>query len=691
MMSIFQLSAPHEPAGDQPKAIQELSQGIQKGIPAQTLLGVTGSGKTFTMAHVIQQVKKSTLVLSHNKTLAAQLYAEFKQYFPHNLVEYFISYYDYYQPEAYIPLSNTYIEKEMSINEHIDLLRLRASSSLLSGREDVIVVASVSCIYGLGNPAHFRANAISMELNQQISMTQVLYRLVDLMYKREEKNPGPGQFSIRGDSLEIVAAYEEHRYIICFGEDKIDRISLCKKGKKQDLNNVLIFPAHLFLGKKSDVHDIIAEIENDLEKQISFLEQEGWKDEADRLGERVGNDLSMIRELGYCSGIENYSRYFDRRKPGERPYCLFDYFPKNFMLIVDESHVTIPQVRAMWGGDRTRKENLVRYGFRLPSALDNRPLTFDEFENMMPPTLFVSATPAEYEIQKSAGLIVEQIIRPTGLLDPKIEVRESKHQVEDLLEELRKQVPRNERSLLTTITKRLAEELAEYLCQHEIRARYLHADIKALDRVDILMELRKGDFDVLVGVNLLREGLDLPEVSLVAILDADKEGFLRNERSLIQTIGRASRNENGRVILYADKSTQSMEKAISKTQRRRKLQKAYNQKHHIIPRTIKKQTEEVFNFDEKQLRKYNGKEGDTDFLNSLSVKAGEKNTSLKPLHKTELQELEKRIEQRMRKAAQEKDYEKAVTLRDDLKKVQQILRNKSQEQPPKPHRRKSNK
>ncbi|HMI67657.1 MAG TPA: excinuclease ABC subunit UvrB, partial [Cyclobacteriaceae bacterium] len=585
----FSLTSQYEPTGDQPKAIKQLISGLESGEPHQTLLGVTGSGKTFTMANVIAHVNRPTLVLSHNKTLAAQLYGEFKQFFPENAVEYFISYYDYYQPEAFIPSSNLYIEKDLSINEEIEKLRLSASSSLLTGRRDVIVVASVSCIYGIGNPEEFGKNRIQLQVGEMIPRNRLLFGLVDILYNRTEVEFKRGTFRVKGDTVDIFLAYADYAVRIYFFGDQIEAIQLIDpvSGRKiSDEKIAVVFPANLFVTGKEALNLAIREIQDDMVLQVQMFNEEKKHLEAKRLKERTEFDLEMMRELGYCSGIENYSRYFDRRQAGARPFCLLDYFPDDYLMIIDESHVTIPQVRAMWGGDRSRKVNLVDYGFRLPSALDNRPLTFNEFESILNQVVYVSATPSEYELRKSEGVVVEQLIRPTGLLDPIIYVRPSRNQIDDLLEEIDEQVKKKERVLVTTLTKRMAEELTKFMDRAGVKCRYIHSEVTTLDRVEILRQLRLGVFDVLVGVNLLREGLDLPEVSLVAILDADKEGFLRNERSLVQTIGRAARNVNGRVIMYADRVTDSMQQAIDETNRRRKVQQDYNLANGITPTTI---------------------------------------------------------------------------------------------------------
>ncbi|MBQ4478052.1 MAG: excinuclease ABC subunit UvrB [Bacteroidales bacterium] len=587
----FKIHAPFEPAGDQPEAIASLVEGIQQGVPCQTLLGVTGSGKTFTIANVLEQINRPTLVLSHNKTLAAQLYSEFKEFFPENAVEYFVSYYDYYQPEAYIPTTNTYIEKDLSINEEIDTLRLRATSALLSGRRDVIIVSSVSCIYGIGNPKEFANATQHVYVGEKIARNKLMRNLVNALYSRTEVSLERGKFRVQGDTLDVFPSYGDYAYRMIFWGDDIDDIMVIDpkdNGIVEHIQETNLYPTNIFITSQEGIHQAIHDIQIDLAERVEYFNNIGRHLEAKRLEERVVYDMEMIKELGYCSGIENYSRYFDRRPPHTRPFCLLDYFPKDFLTIIDESHVTVPQIGAMYAGDKARKTNLVEYGFRLPAAFDNRPLTFDEFEEMTGQTIYISATPAEFELRKSNGVVVEQVVRPTGLLDPLIEIRPCKNQVDDLLDEIDKTTSKGERVLVTTLTKKMAEDLCKYLIRMDIKTQYIHSDVETMDRVEILQELREGIIDVIVGVNLLREGLDLPEVSLVAILDADKEGFLRSERSLTQTAGRAARNAHGRVIFYADKITKSMQATIDTTNKRREKQMAYNQLHHIVPKTIQK-------------------------------------------------------------------------------------------------------
>lgn len=671
----FKLTSEFEPMGDQPKAIEQLTASVNAGEPGQVLLGATGTGKTFTIANLIEKVQKPTLILSHNKTLAAQLYGEFKQFFPDNAVEYFISYYDYYQPEAFIPTSNVYIEKDLSINDEIEKLRLSATSSLLTGRRDVIVIASVSCIYGIGNPEEFGKNVVRLQVGDVLSRNQLLFAFVDILYSRTEAEFKRGTFRVKGDTVDIFIAYGDFAYRIYFWGDEIEAIQRIDphSGKKiSDEKIITIFPANLFVTGKDLLHQAIHEIQDDLVDRLGQFEEDRRFLEAKRLKERTEFDMEMMRELGYCSGVENYSRYFDRRQKGQRPFCLLDYFPEDYLMVIDESHVTLPQVRAMWGGDRSRKENLVEYGFRLPSALDNRPLKFDEFEGLTNQVVYVSATPADYELTATGGEVVEQIIRPTGLLDPEIDVRPSPNQIDDLLEEIDVRVKKEERVLVTTLTKRMAEELTKFLERAGVKVRYIHSEVATLDRVEILRELRLGVFDVLVGVNLLREGLDLPEVSLVAILDADKEGFLRNQRSLIQTIGRAARNENGRVIMYADKVTDSMRLAIDETNRRRAIQMAYNEEHGIRPTTIFKSKEAIMG----QTNVADSKKGAKKYY----VESEEQSLAADPvvayMEKPGLEKMIQKTQKSMEKAAKELDFIEAARLRDELNELKELLAKK---------------
>ena len=667
----FKLISDFKPTGDQPKAISQLVSSINNKEKSQVLLGVTGSGKTFTMANVISEINRPTLILSHNKTLAAQLYGELKQFFPDNAIEYFISYYDYYQPEAYIPTTNVYIEKDLSINENIEKMRLSATSSLLSGRKDVVVVASVSCIYGIGNPDEFGKNVIKLKIGDRVELKKLLFSLVDILYERREEDFKRGSFRIQGDTLDIYVAYDDFIYRIIFWEDEIESISKVDplSGRKiSGQDSIIIYPANLFVTNKEIIDLAIKEIEEDLLNQIKFFEAEGRFAEAKRIKERTEFDLQMIEEIGYCSGVENYSRYFDRRQSGMRPFCLLDYFPNDYLVFIDESHVTIPQVRAMWGGDRSRKTNLVDYGFRLPSALDNRPLNFEEFESMINQVVFVGATPSEYELNSSGGSVVEQIIRPTGLLDPKIDVRSSKNQIDDILNEINERIIKKERVLITTLTKRMSEDLKIFFDNSNIRSRYLHSEIDSLERVSILRGLRLGEFDVLVGVNLLREGLDLPEVSLVIILDADKEGFLRNEKSLIQTSGRAARHINGKVIMYADKVTKSMQATIDETSRRRKIQKEYNKKHNIKPKSVSKSKENIL----AQTAVAKNKEDiSLGFESKMDL-----DPILKDMLPDEIDKIIKSNEIKMKKAAKDLDFFEAARLRDEITELN-LLKEKN--------------
>lgn len=669
----FKLVSDYKPTGDQPQAITKLVEGIKRGEDSQVLLGVTGSGKTFTVANVLAQLNRPTLILSHNKTLAAQLYGEFKQFFPENAVEYFISYYDYYQPEAFIATTNTYIEKDLAINAEIEKLRLATVSSLMSGRRDVIVVASVSCIYGAGNPNEYKQSIMQAAVGQIVSRNQFLYRLVEILYSRTEAEFTRGTFRVKGDTVDIFPGYADFAYRFIFFGDEIEEIQRIDPNNGKKLSSekqIAIFPANLFVTGRDVLLQAIDEIQDELTDQIKYFTSDLRLTEAERIKERTEFDLEMMRELGYCSGIENYSRYFDKRKPGQRPFCLLDYFPDDYLLVVDESHVTMPQIRAMWGGDRSRKESLVEYGFRLPSAMDNRPLKFQEFEELAGQTIFVSATPADYEIRRTDGVVVEQIIRPTGLLDPEIEVRPSINQIDDLLEEIHKRVDKKERVLVTTLTKRMAEELSKYLDKVGIKGRYIHSEVKTLDRVEILRELRLGVFDVLVGVNLLREGLDLPEVSLVAIMDADKEGFLRDIRSLIQTIGRAARNENGKVLMYADRITGSMQKAIDETNRRRAIQMAYNEANGIVPKTVLKSKEAIMEQTSIADSKLNTK--------GYYIESEQINIAADPIvgymTKPQLEKLIEETQRKMERAAKDLDFLEAARFRDELLQLKDKLK-----------------
>ena len=669
----FSLQSTYQPAGDQPEAIHELTQGILHGEKHQTLLGVTGSGKTFTIANVIQQVQKPTLVLTHNKTLVAQLYGEFRQFFPDNAVGYFVSYYDYYQPEAYMPVSDTYIEKDLSINEELDKLRLQATSQLLTGRRDIIVVASVSCIYGIGNPKDFAEGVVRIQSGQTISRQGFLHSLVNGLYSRTQGDFARGTFRVKGDTVDINLPYMDHGYRVTFFGDEIESIESLElsTGKRiSKIENAAIFPANLYIAPKDKLQDILAEIQDECGRQTDYFKSTGKYIEAQRISERVNYDVEMIRELGYCNGVENYSRFFDRREPGTRPFCLLDYFPKDFLCVIDESHQTIPQVSGMYGGDRSRKLILVDYGFRLPSALDNRPLNFNEFEGMLSQTIYVSATPGDYELEKCGGVVVEQVVRPTGLLDPPIEIRPSLNQIDDLLDEIDKRVTKGDRVLVTTLTKRMAEEMDKYLHRINIKSKYIHSEVDTLDRVEILRQLRLGEIDVLVGVNLLREGLDLPEVSLVAILDADKEGFLRNERSLTQTAGRAARNIDGLVIFYADKMTDSMQKTIDETTRRRDKQIAYNIKHNITPVTIKKSIAQIMG--QTSVLDIKGYDERSPYAVDEPVTVAAEDQEQ---YRT-IPQMEKAISQtkrQMEKAARDLDFMEAARLRDEMFRMQKEL------------------
>ncbi|MBX2870512.1 MAG: excinuclease ABC subunit UvrB [Saprospiraceae bacterium] len=669
----FELISPFEPTGDQPQAIKQLVQGVDIGEKAQVLLGVTGSGKTFTIANTIAKLNRPTLVLTHNKTLTAQLYGEFKSFFPNNAVEYFVSYYDYYQPEAYISVTDTYIEKDLQINEEVDKLRLRATSSLLSGRRDIIIVASVSCIYGMGNPEDYKSSIIRIQQGQSISRNTFLYRLVESLYSRTETDFRRATFRVRGDTVDINLPYVDYGYRVTFFGDEIEEIERLEieSGKRiESMETAAIFPANLYVAPKERMNEIIKEIEDELHEQEKYFEKERRLLEAKRIRERTTFDLEMIRELGYCNGVENYSRFFDGRRQGTRPFCLLDYFPDDFLLVIDESHVTIPQVRGMYGGDRARKLSLVNFGFRLPSAMDNRPLNFTEFESIVNQTIFVSATPSNYELEQTGGLIVEQLIRPTGLLDPPIEVRPSLNQIDDLLEEVDERIKKDERVLVTTLTKRMAEELTKYLSKLNIKVRYIHSEVDTMERVEILRDLRLGGFDVLVGVNLLREGLDLPEVSLVAIIDADKEGFLRNDRSLTQTAGRAARNSNGLVIFYADKVTDSMQRTIDETNRRRVIQMAYNEEHGIIPTTVKKSKEEIM--EQQSILDIRGKKSRAYIEDDTPSVAAD--PLIGYLTREQLELMIEQTDRKMKKAAKELDFISAAQFRDELFALKEQLK-----------------
>lgn len=666
----FQLVSDFKPTGDQPEAINQLVAGLQNNSKSQTLLGVTGSGKTFTIANVIEQVQRPTLILSHNKTLAAQLYGEFKQFFPNNAVEYFVSYYDYYQPEAYLPVTDTYIEKDMSINDEIEKLRLSTTTSLLSGRQDVIVVASVSCIYGIGNPADFEKNIVKIKVGDVIPRNKFLLQLVQSLYSRTENDFQRGNFRVKGDTVDVYPAYAEIAYRIYFFGDEIEEIESFNPidgSKLEEFKYLNIYPANIFNTTKESMFDAIHEIQIDLGKQVEYYKEIGKHLEAKRLEDRVTYDMEMMRELGYCSGIENYSRYFDKRPPGSRPFCLLDYFPKDFLMVIDESHVTVSQIGAMYGGDRSRKQNLVEYGFRLPSAMDNRPLKFEEFYSLMNNTIYVSATPADFELKESEGIVVEQVIRPTGLLEPIIDVRPSLNQIDDLMEEITIRAEKDERVLVTTLTKRMAEELDKYFDNNGIRCRYIHSEVDTIERVEILRDLRLGLFDVLIGVNLLREGLDLPEVSLVAILDADKEGFLRSERSLTQTAGRAARNINGMVIMYADKITKSMQKTIDETNRKREKQIQYNLDHNVLPMALNKSKNEILGQTKVIDDVY-------DYNNIDQQPSIAADPIVQYMNKDQLQKLLEETQSRMKKAAKSEDFMEAARLRDEMMEISKMIK-----------------
>ena len=666
----FKIESEFKPTGDQPGAIKELAEGVDNGVLAQTLLGATGTGKTFTIANVVEKIQRPTLVLSHNKTLAAQLYSEFKSFFPENAVEYFVSYYDYYQPEAYLPTTDTFIEKDLSINDEIEKLRLSTTSALLSGRRDILVVASVSCIYGIGNPAEFNKGITNIKVGQEIPRNQFLRRLVENLYSRNNYDFQRGNFRVQGDTVDIFLAYTDHAVRVYFWGDEIESIETFdphnNNAKIEEFSEYSIFPANIFVTSQETIHKALGEIEIDLGSRVTQFEEEKKLLEAQRVKERVSMDLEMIRELGYCSGIENYSRYFDRRNPGARPFCLLDYFPDDFLLVVDESHVTLPQIRAMYGGDRSRKINLVEFGFRLPAAMDNRPLKFEEFMSVIGQRIYVSATPADFELEESDGVVVEQIIRPTGLLDPEIEIRPSKNQIDDLIEEIVQRIDKDERTLVTTLTKRMAEELSKYLIKMGIKTRYIHSEVDTLDRVEILQGLRKGEFDVLVGVNLLREGLDLPEVSLVAIIDADKEGFLRSERALVQTVGRAARNVNGKVIMYADKITDSMQRTIDETNRRRAVQNEYNEDHKITPTQITKSKDNT-------LMNLTGRNKQYEINESPAIAA---DPVIQYMSAEQLEKAISNTKKSMEKAAKGLDFIEAARLRDEMYALEELLKQK---------------
>lgn len=671
----YKINSEYQPTGDQPEAIKQLAEGLDRSDKAQVLLGVTGSGKTFTIANVLEKVQRPALVLSHNKTLAAQLYGEFKQFFPENAVEYFVSYYDYYQPEAYIPVTNTYIEKDLSINEEIEKLRLSATSSLLSGRRDVIVVSSVSCIYGIGNPEDFSGNVIHLSLGQMITRNKLLQMLVNALYSRNDVELNRSNFRVRGDTVDVYPPYAERAYRIVFWGNEIESFESIDpvSGKRiEGLEEVTIYPANIFITSQDKMKSALMQIQTDMQKQVDYFHEIGKHLEAKRLSDRVTYDVEMMRELGYCSGIENYSRYFDGRRPGSRPFCLLDYFPEDYITIIDESHVTIPQIRAMFGGDQSRKQNLVEYGFRLPSAMDNRPLKFDEFEQLTRQIIYVSATPADYELQQAEGVVVEQLIRPTGLLEPEIEVRPSLNQIDDLLDEIHKITKENNRALVTTLTKRMAEELTKYLINLGIKTRYIHSDVDTLERIEIMRDLRLGNFDVLVGVNLLREGLDLPEVSLVAILDADKEGFLRSERSLTQTAGRAARNINSKVIFYADTITQSIQRTIEETNRKREKQLAYNEEHGITPTPIIKSTDSIMG---QTAVAGTRKESEKAYIEG-SISGIAADPVIRYMNRDEVKKAIDKAKKEMREAAKNLDFIEAARLRDEIKELEALLENK---------------